>query len=372
MRFLWLVCVLLGTLAWGQAKPASPKSAPTRSTAPAKDTEDDDDDQPATSASRVAPSATVLTIKGLCDAATTQATASGSSPATTVCETRITRAQFEKLVLAIQPNMPAQTRQQLAGTYPRLLVMAHETEKRGLEHDSRVQELLAFSRLQIFSQELVRDVQDRAAKISGNDISDFYDSHQTVFEVAGLQRIFVPNRRRFAPAGHASKKSVSRAEDDAGAAMTREAVDLQKRATGGEDFTALQKEAYQAAGITGAAAFPDLARVRRDRLPPGHALIFDLKPGQVSELINDSSGHYIYKMVSKDVQSLPEVEEEIRDRLRSQRVAEMMRQIQDPFKIERNPDYFGEQAQEGGSRDGRSIHEDRENPSPDGDTAKHH
>jgi len=84
MRCLWLVCVLLGTLAWGQAKLASPQSALTRATAAAKGAEDDDD-QPPTSASKVAPSATVLTITGLCDAGTAQATASSTSSGAKAC-----------------------------------------------------------------------------------------------------------------------------------------------------------------------------------------------------------------------------------------------------------------------------------------------
>lgn len=334
MRCIWLVCLLLGTLAWAQA-PAPSQLGPTPSTT--KDA-DDDDDQPVRSVSKLAPSTAVLTIEGLCDDSKTKAPVAAKEKEKE-CETRITRAQFEELVLAIQPTMASQTRQQLAGAYPRLLVMAHEAEKRGLEHDARFRELMAFSRLQILSQALVRDVQDKASKISEKDVQDYYQSHQALFEIANLQRIFVPIRQKESPA-NGLKDAAAGAEDQSAAAMTKEATDLQKRAAAGEDFATLQKEAYQTSGLTGNGVFPSLTNLRRDRLPPGHSSVFDLKVGQVSGLINDSSGHYIYKMVSKSVQSQDEVEEEVRNRLRSERVEEAMRQIQDPFKIESNPAYF--------------------------------
>src|SRR5215475_6434119 len=68
----WLLCALLGTLAWGQAAPAGPPPSPANPPAPLD-----------TSAS-VADTAPVLTIEGVCapqpkPAATTGATAKPSS-----------------------------------------------------------------------------------------------------------------------------------------------------------------------------------------------------------------------------------------------------------------------------------------------------
>jgi len=43
----------------------------------------------------------------------------------------------------------------------------------------------------------------------------------------------------------------------------------------------------------------NLPAVRRTGLPPAHVAVFDLKVGEVSQVITDNGGHYIYKVVSK-------------------------------------------------------------------------
>ena len=43
----------------------------------------------------------------------------------------------------------------------------------------------------------------------------------------------------------------------------------------------------------------------------------DLKPGEVSEVISDPSGNYIYKMISKETLPLDSVKTEIRNQLSS-------------------------------------------------------
>src|SRR5712671_5320098 len=104
MRKSWLLCVLLGTLAWGQAQPGT---APAQANAPAAPGVAS---KAAEAAPEVPESAVVLTIKGVGPA--TPKTASGSvagsktaagktaaAPANKQAEakTEITRAQFEKI-----------------------------------------------------------------------------------------------------------------------------------------------------------------------------------------------------------------------------------------------------------------------------------
>ena len=57
MRKSWLVCVLLGTLAWGQARPAAPAQAP--------EAENKTEKPAAAPAAEVAMTADVITIKGV-------------------------------------------------------------------------------------------------------------------------------------------------------------------------------------------------------------------------------------------------------------------------------------------------------------------
>src|SRR5581483_4552551 len=91
-----LVCVLLAGVATGQSN-TQPVVKPRVSTpvqelpGPAADT-------------KVAPEAPVITIQGFCD----------KSKAAADCKTVITRAEFEKIVNALQPNMPKQQQKALA------------------------------------------------------------------------------------------------------------------------------------------------------------------------------------------------------------------------------------------------------------------
>src|SRR5215471_5103072 len=148
MCIRYFAVLLLASWAIGQAVPSSPKSPLPRHagnpTAPAADARD---------ASKVAPGAPVITIPGVCDAPRGHTKA--ATPAGKVsCQTVITRAQFEALADALQPNMNLQTKRRLAAVYPRLLAIAQEARNRGFESDAKYKELVRFSRLQIPSQDL--------------------------------------------------------------------------------------------------------------------------------------------------------------------------------------------------------------------------
>src|ERR1700688_183389 len=106
MRKSWLMCVLLGTLAWGQAAPSAPPP-PQPAQAP-----------PADTSGSVAPDAAVITVIGACApqpkpaAAKTAGTAAKPATATKTpatkspaadCKTISTKAQFEELAKALIP-----------------------------------------------------------------------------------------------------------------------------------------------------------------------------------------------------------------------------------------------------------------------------
>jgi hypothetical protein len=323
----WWILVLGGGLAWAQAKPAHPQPS-------------SDPDHPAqkAEASQVGPNDTVLTIKGICD----PMPKSGDGGADSACQTIVTRAQFEQLVQAIQPKMDKQTKQHLASSYPQFLVMTREAEKRGLDKTSGFAERMRFARLQILSQELVREIQEDAARVPENDIADYYQKHLRNYEQAGIERVVVPKRREI-------KADAAGAGDakDSESAMTRKAEELRARAAAGESFIKLQKEAYEFAGVSGnTEPNPNMGKLRRQGLPPGHAPVFDLKAGEVSALISDATGNYIYKVDSKETQPLDAVKPEISNVLRRERVQEMMKAIQQRVTTDVNHAYFGDAAKE--------------------------
>jgi parvulin-like peptidyl-prolyl isomerase len=123
--------------------------------------------------------------------------------------------------------------------------------------------------------------------------------------------------------------------------MNKLADSLRAEAAAGEDFAKLQKEAFEAAGTKVANPTVNLPKIRRTGLPPAHAAVFDLKVGEVSAVISDNGGHYIYKAVSKDVLPLDQVKDEIRNKLKSERLKEMMDKYTNSFQATPNEAYFG-------------------------------
>lgn len=337
MRNCWLIYFLFGILAWGQTKPATVP----QDKSPAAATDDDDDNRPVpppASAAAVASDAAVLTIKGLCpDHSAKPDETSGAA-----CQTVITRAEFEKIAGAIQPSLSPVVKRQLVSLYPRLLIMSHEAEVRGLDKEEYFQQMFAFARMQILTQQLTRRVHQEAAKVPEQDIADYYQKNPETFMEYGLERIYIPRLKQGPPpAQKLSEEAEKDRQEDAEAEMTKLAEALRARAAAGESFAALQKEAYQAAGVKSNPPNASLGKIRRTGLPPGHDAVFNLKAGEVSQVLSDGSGHYIYKLDSTSMETPAEAKDEIHNVLQSERMKEFMEKIQGPFTTEINDAYFG-------------------------------
>jgi hypothetical protein len=339
-RRIWVLCVLGGSLAWGQANPGA---------AAASKPNPDDDQKSAPSATKVAMDAPVLTIKGFCPGAEP-----ASAGAVASCETVITRAQFEAMAAAIRPDLSVSVKQQLANLYPRLLVMSQAAEKLGLDKQSPYDQMIVFSRLQILTQGLTRKLQADSANVSDQEIADYYQKNPEAFEEYTLQRLLVPLRKQSDGAKAADTKRTQAseiqpkptAEEEAArqAASERElselAQSLRARAAAGEDFLKLQREAFEAAGVKVASATTSMGKVRRSALPAAQLEIFELKVGAVSQVVTDAGGHYVYKLEAKDRLTLDEAKGEIRHTVESQHLKEAMDKIQASYTTETNDIYF--------------------------------
>ena len=338
MRNLSHVCLLLGALWWAQAQSALPVQSHTDS---GTDVGENGVKQTAAAPVAVRPDQPVVTIKGLCAAG---ANKSSSDSYNAACETVITRAEFEKLSNALQPNMTASGKRQLAANYPRTLIMSREAERRGLDRQERFQELMAYERAQILSQELFRNIQEQAAQISDKDIDEYYKEHALSFQRATFERILIPltkeDQGKKDIAGAHAKGNESGLEKENREAMVKEAEQLRQRAIAGEDFAELQKAAYDA-GAVNAPIPPTKLTWRRGSLPASHLAVLDLKTGEISQVITDSSAHWIYKIDAKEIEPESEARKEIHAIVQKQRVQEMMSKLQEAATTQLNQEYFG-------------------------------
>src|SRR5271155_415771 len=243
MRFHGLVCLLLASLARGQAAPPPPAPAATPEVQ-----------------LTVGPDDPVITVNGFC-----------ADPAQlgTACKTIITRAQFEKLTEALQPGMSLSLRLNVANAYARNLRMAAAAEKRGLDKTPAFEEEMRYARMQLLAQDLNRALQAEANNISAADLEDYYKKNESSFEQATLARIFVPRAKQNASTDEEAQKKAGEE------AMAKVAADLRARALNGEDPDKLQIEAYTDAGFPRTTPDTKMEKVRPATLPPQHEAVMN-------------------------------------------------------------------------------------------------
>jgi bifunctional DNA-binding transcriptional regulator/antitoxin component of YhaV-PrlF toxin-antitoxin module len=355
MRMSWVMCVLMGTLAWGQAAPAAPpRPESAKPQAPPA---------PADTSASIPANAAVITVEGICQpqprtAAKSTAGEKPTAPKSSAadCKTVITKAEFEKLASGVAPNMTPQLKKQLAGVLPRLIAMSEAAQKEGLDKTPQYEEMVKFARMQLLANSLQRHVQEEAAKVPAEDIEQYYNSHPEMYEEATLERLFIPRTRQAdadlkdeeeRPEKLTDEQRKEKEEGDKERteqneqAMTKLAEELRVRAVAGEDFLKLQKEAFEAAGMKIESPTVALPKIRRTGLPAAHAAVFDLNVGDISQVINDSGGHYIYKVTEKDKLTLDQAKDEIHNKLQNDRSREMMDKLNSSYKVETNEAYFG-------------------------------
>lgn len=340
MRFSKLILVMcLGTMAAAQTSTPAAPAAPTpqnsatpgekpgsQAKPPAK--------PPATDAKEVAPDAAVITIKGLCSTSApkpaSSKTASAAKPAAkpAACQTIVTRKQLELLIDTVRPNLQPAQRRMLAQQYAELLVMATAAAKAGTEKEPKVQEQIRLSKLQILATAYSREVQQKESEVPPADVEKYYKENSAKYEEAKLLRIYVPmvSTEEGKPPDTAATKIV--------------AEKIQQRAAAGEDFEKLQKEAF--ANSKGTAPSTELGERRRGTLPPKQEeAVFALKAGDVSPALEEGSGFYIYKLVSKEAVPLDKVRDEIKSTLGRERSREAVERLRTSVQPTFNDAYFG-------------------------------
>ena len=327
----WVGLLCLVTVAWGQAakpaaRPAPPKAA-SASSAPAGNT---------AGAATVTPGTPVITIVGLCD----QPPVDKSKAAD--CKTVVTRAEFEQLVAAVAPTIAPAARKQLATQYGTALVMVHKAHQMGLDQGPKFQELMRVARIGVLTKEMSQSLQEEAAHISDKEVETYYHNNDAAFQEVDLQRVFIPRSKQITnskdkPADEEAKKRQQESEDT----MKKLAEGLRARAAAGEDFEKLQDEVAAASELKGKPP-TKLGKIRRTSLPPDQAEIFNLKPGETSQLISTPNGYLVYKAGEKDTLPLDKVRDEISSTLRSQHMQDALQTIQQSATPELNEKYFAE------------------------------
>jgi PPIC-type PPIASE domain len=263
-----------------------------------------------TTGSALAPDSPVITVQGLCERPP------GSSATPSDCKKVITRAEFERVLSVVQPNMPKAAQKQFAGRYVAALMLAEKAHETGLDQGPAFDEQMYISRLQVLARLAGEQMQKDAAKVTDSEIEDYYRQHSSEFKSATYDRIYVPKQKQLdATAPDAAKKTEASPPE-----MKAEADKLRARAAAGEDFAKLQQEAYDFAGMKLKATNTHFASVRKTNVQPTDVSVFDLKPGEVSQVVDTPQGFMIFKAQAFEDQPLTAVREEVARRVQGEKL----------------------------------------------------
>jgi hypothetical protein len=268
-------------------------------------------------ADKVPQDAVIVTIEGLCDHP-----AGIKNPAN--CKTTLTRAEFEKIVDALKPHAPQGARRMMALTYSQSLIKEQKADEMGLEKSPDFVNRLEVNRL-LISHEALDDAQDKQEwdKVSDKEIEDYYRNNPSQFIAVDAERVFIPwfepDENKTLPAAEKEKRDLEWKRK-----LKEEADKLHDRALAGEDFLVLQKEAYKFTDVGSDVTRQviTLPRTRAFMLDSALMPMMDLQTGQVSRVLPEDNGFYIFKATGRV--SLPfdeRTKREIRGKFRDERVA---------------------------------------------------
>jgi hypothetical protein len=221
--------------------------------------------------------------------------------------------------------------------------------------------------MQALAGELRDNMQEQAGNVTDADAEKYYNDHKANYEQADVERLIIPKTplpadkdkddtdkpaaKKPATAKGAAAKAGAKATatkttaakpktavvaDEAG--MAALAAKLRARAAAGEDFAKLQAEAFAAANIKGAPVETKVPKATRATLPPN---IFDLKSGDVSDLVTDSRAFFVYKMGTKTTLSLDDAKNDLKTAIKNERMQEAQKAVSEIGTTTLNDAYFG-------------------------------
>jgi peptidyl-prolyl cis-trans isomerase C len=209
----------------------------------------------------------------------------------------------------IQQNLRANPKQFLV-ELARMNALVEYAEKEQLPEKSPYREQLDWVRSDLLSQAILNDFNLRNPATAEEE-KQYYDSRRDDFTEARVKVIYIS----FAAEAKArsSEGRKYRSEQEARAAVEL----LRKQILDGADFIELVKK--QSEDAASRAKDGDLGVIRRkDQIPEAiKEAIFSLKPGQVSQVVRQPNGFYLFRVEEIRTKTLDEVRDEVNREVQS-------------------------------------------------------
>jgi len=287
-------------------------------------------------AASTAPSAGVITVRGVCPAETGPAT-KATVPTTKDCVVTVSKEQFESLLKAFNPGNQAisqSMRRQVAQSYVDLLIFSEAAKAAGVENSPTFQEVMRVLRLKELSEIYRSQLAEQYRNPSQAEMEAYYAENAAKYERARISRIYVPKNNPDPQASAGQKQTYQTKAQQV-------ADDLQARAAKGEPIDKLQKEGYATLGINAAPPATELSPARHGMYPAKlDQDIFSHKAGEVFRA-DDTNGFMIYRVESRDNAPLDSMKEEISRDITRSKMEQRIKELTGPVHTEFDENYFG-------------------------------
>ena len=229
----------------------------------------------------------------------------------TVGDQKLTRGQFENLILALPPQLQQAARgpqkREVAKQIAELFAVAGEAEKRHLDSSPELEMRLKYQRDNLLAgflfQKMVAD-----AQVTDAQIQEHYTANKDSFEEVTARHILVRFKGSQVPA-RPDQPELS--EDEA---LTKAAA-LKSRLTAGEKFEELAKAESDDTG-SGQAGGSLGTFSRGQMIPEFENAAFSQPLGEVGEPVKTSFGYHLILVEDRKTKSIEDVKEEITERLK--------------------------------------------------------
>jgi peptidyl-prolyl cis-trans isomerase C len=252
-----------------------------------------------------------------------------------VGEQTLTFAQFQAIVDALPEQYRNAARgpgrRQLADNLVRIIVLAQEGKRRGLDKTPVFQTQADFQTRNILAA-ITADRMTKELKIGDAEVHTYYDAHKNEFEQVRARHILIRMQGSPVPVKPGQK-------DLSDADALAKAQELRTKIAGGADFANL---AITESDDTGSGAKGgDLGFFRRGQMVPSfEQAAFSLKPGELSEPVKSQFGYHIIKVETHESRTFEEVRPELENKMRPEATQKAMKDLENKATVTLDPELF--------------------------------
>lgn len=260
---------------------------------------------------------------------------------------KLTAGELQALLRGASPQVQQNFRanpKQFLTELARMRLLVAEAEKEKLAEQSPCREQLEWARSDALSQALLNDY-NRRNLVTPEEEKKYYEAHRDNYQEAKVKVIYIA----FAADPKAAQASGRKLFTEQEARAQIES--LRRQALEGADFAALARK--HSHDETSAAKDGDLGVIRpSDQIPDAiKAAIFSLKPGQVSEVVAQPNGFYLFRLEEMKNKTLDEVRQQVNQEAQSEKFREWFDSIRKSIAVTyENEAYFRQSGGEPGAR----------------------